>query len=248
VTHDRDASRRRATTMGPMTLPTPLPGRLQLRVSTASGTVTVVADERSDVVVEEGGDVGRSVGGVVEVRPIRASSSVTVRCPTGTDLVAGTVSGGVKLKGRLGSVSVTSSSGSIRVGAVTEADLRTGSGSVRVAECDEVCRVSTTSGTVTVAGTDRAEISTVSGSIVVERVNGEISARTVSGDVSVVTEAHGPVKARSVSGGIVVHVPPGVRPAVKVSGRGRLVSDCDAGDDVTIEATTMSGRVEISAS
>ena len=75
MTHDRDASRRRATTMGPMTLPTPLPGRLQLRVSTASGTVTVVADERSDVVVEEGGDVGRSVGGVVEVRPIRASSS-----------------------------------------------------------------------------------------------------------------------------------------------------------------------------
>ena len=53
-----------------------------------------------------------------------------MRCPTGTDLVAGTVSGGVKLKGRLGSVSITSSSGSIRVGAVTEADLRTGSGSV----------------------------------------------------------------------------------------------------------------------
>jgi len=234
--------------MGPMTLPTPLPGRLQLRVSTSSGTVTVVADERTDVVVEEGGDVAPSVGGVVEVRPRRSSSSITVHCPTGCDLVAGTVSGGVKLKGRLGSVSVTSSSGSIRVGAVTEADLRTGSGSVRVAECDDGCRVSTTSGTVTVADAGRAEISTVSGSIVVERVTGEVSARTVSGEVSVVTDARGPVKARSVSGGIAVRVPPGVRPSVKVSGRGRVVSECETGDDVTIDVTTTSGTVEISAS
>src|SRR5262245_36663274 len=216
-----------------MTLPTPLPGRLQLRVSTASGTVTVVADERADVVVEEGGAVGPSVGGVVEVRPMRPSSSITVHCPIGSDLVAGTVSGGVKLKGRLGSVSVTSASGSIRVGAVADADLRTGSGSVRVAECGDECRVSTTSGTVTVGETRRAEISTVSGAIVLERVSEDVSARTVSGDVSVTTEARGPVRARSVSGGIAVRVPRGVRPAVKVSGRGRLGSECEAGTGVT---------------
>ncbi len=230
--------------MGVMTVPTPTPERLQLRVATASGTVTVAADERSDVVVDDGGTVVPLGEGVVEVTP-EPSATVDVRCPTGTDLVAGTVSGGVKLRGRLGSVSVTSSSGSIRVGAVTEADLRTRFGRVarvlprlpgRHHERHGDRRRGRPGRPLDRVGVDR-------------RGAGQRRdlARTVSGDVSLGTEAHGPVKARSVSGGIAVRVPAGVRPAVKVSGRA-VGGGFEPGDDVPIEVTTTSGTVEISAS
>ena len=230
-------------------VPSPeLPGRLLLRIATVSGTVTVMADDRPDIFVERGGNAGPLIDGVVEVHPQRPSSSVTVRCPTGADLVVGTGSGSVELRGRLGSVSVTSSSGSIRVAEVAEADLRTSSGSVRVADCDSGCRVSTKSGGVTVDETGSADISTVSGTIRIERVTGAAQARTVSGGVTIASDAQGPVRAQTVSGGVTVHLPPGVRPALRVTGAGKVRGRCEEGDDVTVEVTTISGTVEVSPS
>lgn len=229
-----------------MALPDPhVPAPLQLRIATSSGKVTVTADDRSDVVVERG-DVGPPIDGVVEVRPEQGSASVVVRCPEGADLVVGTASGSVELRGRLGSVSVTSASGSIRVSEVTDADLRTTSGSVEVADCDDRCRVSTKSGTVTVEETGTADISTVSGTIRIERVTGAAQARTVSGGVSIVSDAQGPVTAQTVSGGVSVRLPAGVRPAVRVSSPHHTACGCEQGDDVTVEVRTVSGTVEIS--
>jgi DUF4097 and DUF4098 domain-containing protein YvlB len=228
-----------------MVLPAPhVPAPLQLRIATSSGRVTVTADDRVDVVVDRG-EVGPTIDGVVEIRPQRGSSSVAVRCPEGADLVVGTGSGSVELHGRLGSVSVTSASGSIRVSEVTDADLRTTSGSVEIADCDDRCRVSTKSGKVTVEETGTADISTVSGTIRIERVTGAVQARTVSGGVSIVSDAQGPVTAQTVSGGVRVKLPAGVRPAVRVSGPHETECGCDQGDDLTVEVRTISGTVEI---
>ena len=149
-----------------MTVPaTPASARLQLRIATASGKVTVTAEDRSDVVVERGGTVVTLPDGVVEVKPLKASASLDVRCPTACDLVIGTASGRVELRGLLGAVSVTSASGSIRVAEVAEADLRTQSGRVEIEDCRAGCRVATKSGSITVGAAGSADVSTVSGTI-----------------------------------------------------------------------------------
>ena len=246
MTDDRAGSAPATATMAPMVLPPPSsPGRLRLRIATSSGTVNVTAEDRADVVVERGGDLLAGADGVVEVRPTRASSSIDVLCPSGTDLMIGTSSGGVRLHGRFGSVSVTSSSGSIRAEDVAEADLRTQSGAVELGDCGEGCRISTKSGKVTVDGTGAAEIATVSGTIRVGHVSGAAQATTVSGGVEISTDAGGPVRARTVSGSISIRLPRGIRPALRISGPHQVRSECEQGDDVVVEISTMSGTVEI---
>jgi DUF4097 and DUF4098 domain-containing protein YvlB len=231
-----------------MALPPPDPSgrhRLSVRISTASGSIKVIAEARSDVVVTRGGQAESLADGVVEVRPARPSSSVDVRCPGGTDVVVGTASGGVELEGRLGAVRVTSASGSIRADSVTEADLRTASGSVAVQECDGRCRVSTKSGKVKVSVTGEADVSSVAGRITIERVDGTVDVRTVSGKVWIGATGHGPIGARTMSGSIKISLPRGVRPAVHMSGLRSVDCRCEAGDDVSVDVATISGAVEI---
>src|SRR4051794_35693134 len=142
--------------------------RMRVRITAASGRVSVTAEARVDVVVDRGGAARAMPDGAVEIRPGRPSDSLEVRCPAGADIVIGTRSGGVELRGRFGTVVVTSRSGSIRVAAAADADLRTVSGAVELDECEGRCRVSTTSGGITVGATRDAEISTSSGSIGVD--------------------------------------------------------------------------------
>jgi DUF4097 and DUF4098 domain-containing protein YvlB len=229
-----------------MALPPPHdPGPLRLRVSTSSGTVTVTAEGRQDVLIEEGGEAGLPIDGVIEVRPVRPSSSVRVHCPAGSDVMIGTSSGSVRLDGRFGTASVTSSSGSIRASDVGGADLRTGSGAVEVDRCEGSCRIATKSGRVTVGHVGAAEISTVSGTISIGPVVGSTQVRSVSGEVEITSDSDGPVRARTVSGSIMILVPEGTRPNVNVSGP-KVECACEHGDDMAIDVTTMSGSVEIS--
>jgi DUF4097 and DUF4098 domain-containing protein YvlB len=233
---------------GVMSVPaTPAPERLQLRIATASGKVTVTAEDRSGVVVDRGGTVVPLTDGVVEVKPLKGSAPLEVRCPTACDLVIGTASGRVELRGVLGAVSVTSASGSIRVAEAAEADLRTQSGRVEIEDCRAGCRVATKSGSITVGAAGSAELSTVSGTIRVTRVDGEAQARTVSGGMTIGSNAGGPVRARSVSGGITVHLPAGVRPAVKAISARAVEGGWEPGDDVLIEVGTVSGSVVVTA-
>jgi DUF4097 and DUF4098 domain-containing protein YvlB len=226
--------------MEPPTIETPV----RLRISATSGRVTVIAEPRDDVVVDRGGSAEASADGAVEVRAGR-SSSVVVRCPPGADVIVGTRSGRVELQGRFGAVSVTSQSGSIRVGAAASADLRTVSGSVELEECDGRCRVSNTSGRITVGTTDEAELSTVSGSVGVEAASGTVEVRSVSGKVSIVSAARAPVRARTVSGSITISLPAGVRPRVRFSGRGKVRSSFEPGDDVLVDVAIVSGTVRL---
>jgi DUF4097 and DUF4098 domain-containing protein YvlB len=230
--------------MLPMVLP-PADARLRLRISAHSGTVSVTAEPRTDVVVDRGGVAEATVDGAVEIRAARSSNSVDVRCPVGADVMVGTRSGGVRLSGRFGNVGITSQSGSIRVVAAAEADLRTVSGVVELDECAGRCRVSTTSGRITVGATRDAEISTTSGSIGVDGVAGSVQVRSVSGTVNLVSSASGPVIASTVSGSITIRLPTGVRPRVRSSGRGRVRSRFEPGDDVLVEIATVSGTVRL---
>jgi DUF4097 and DUF4098 domain-containing protein YvlB len=231
-----------------MTIPAmPAPERLQLRIATASGKVTVRAEDRSGVIVESGGTAVPVADGVVEIKPEQPSSSLEVRCPTDCDLFIGTASGRVRLHGVLGVVSVTSASGSIRVAEVAEADLRTKSGRVEIEGCRAGCRIATKSGSITIRATGSADVSTVSGTIHIERVDGEASARTVSGGMTIGSRAGGPVRARSVSGRITVHLPPGVRPAIKAASSRPVTGAWEPGDDVVVEVGTVSGSVVVTA-
>ena len=227
-----------------MVLP-PADARVRLRISAVSGGVRVTAEARPDVVVERGGAAVADADGAFEIRPERPSNSVHVRCPVGTDVIIGTRSGGVELRGHFGTVGITSQSGSIRVTVVADADLRTISGVVEVAECEGRCRISTKSGRITVGATRDAEISTTSGRVGVDGATGAVQVRSVSGTVTVASSATGPVNASTVSGSITIRLPPGVRPTVRSSGRGAVQSSFEAGDDVSVDIASVSGTVRL---
>jgi DUF4097 and DUF4098 domain-containing protein YvlB len=215
-------------------------------VSTISGRVTVIAEDREDVSVEPAGTQIRGDDGSIEVKPPRRSSSVHVRCPEGSEVMVGTVSGDVDLQGRLGAVRVTSTSGSITVDTVASADLRTVSGRATVERCTGLCRASTKSGKIVVEDAGDGELATVSGDVRIE-ASSAVEVRTVSGKVAVQSGAQGPVRVRTVSGSIDVTLPLGVRPNVQVKTRGKVRSECEAGNDVEVEVRTVSGKIEITA-
>jgi DUF4097 and DUF4098 domain-containing protein YvlB len=219
--------------------------RVQLRISTVSGRVTVIAEPRTDVVVDRGGIARAVADRVVEIRARRPSDSVEVRCPPDADVMVGTRSGNVELQGRLGTVGVTSKSGSIRAAAVADADLRTVSGKVEVAECDGRCRVSTTSGRISVGAAGDAELSTVSGSVDVNQVTGSAQVRSVSGKVGIGSSGRDAVHVRTVSGRITIRLPVGVRPELRYAGRGNVRSELEPGADVLVDVANVSGTVRL---
>ena len=171
----------------------PSDARVRLRISNIAGRVEVVADDgATDVVVTGGTQVVDHDDRVVDVQPNHPSQAIHVRCPPGTDVMVGTTSGAVKLQGSLGSVSVSSASGRIRVATAAEVDLRTGSGRIEVDACTGRCRASTKSGAVVVGSANAAEITTVSGKVRLGLVAGTIDVRTVSGSVDAVVDRCGP--------------------------------------------------------
>src|SRR5438067_10423688 len=107
----------------------------EVRVSTHSGSITVVGESRADVVAD--GPVRMDVedDGSIKITSKKGSSSLTIRCPEGSDVVVGTHSGSLTLKGRLGAARVTTMSGSIKAEQVSSADIRARSGSVEVVTC-----------------------------------------------------------------------------------------------------------------
>jgi DUF4097 and DUF4098 domain-containing protein YvlB len=219
--------------------------RLRLRVSAISGRVAIVAESRGDVVVERGGSTHATTDGWVEVRAGRPSDAVVVRCPVGTDVIVGTRSGRVELDGHLGTLGVTSQSGSIRAAAAEEADLRTVSGVVEVEECGRRCRVSTKSGRIRIGRSGEVDVSTVSGSVAIDEVAGPVHVRSVSGKVTIGASSRGAVHVRTVSGAITVRLPAGVRPLVRYSGRGSVRSSFEPGDDVLVDVANVSGAVRL---
>jgi DUF4097 and DUF4098 domain-containing protein YvlB len=218
------------------------PGRARVRLSTASGSITVIGEARDDIVVVSGGRTKTTPSSEAgEVVLEGSSDRVEVRCPTGTDVLAGSASGDVALRGRLGAARVTTASGSIEVESVDSADLRTHSARIEVQDCAGDCRVTNKSGRVEIGRARGVFVKGVSGSIDV--AGDEVRVRTVSGDVRIATWAS--VAVETVSGSVDIVVPDGFRPRVRSHSPGRIKIDVPQGDDGEIAVRTVSASVRV---
>jgi hypothetical protein len=81
-----------------------------VRITTASGRVQVIGEDRPDVTADRASIVDHHGQREVQSR----AKKVELRVPIGTDLVVGPSSGDVELRGDLGQVRVTTVSGSVR--------------------------------------------------------------------------------------------------------------------------------------
>jgi DUF4097 and DUF4098 domain-containing protein YvlB len=213
-----------------------------LTVTTTSGGVVITGEDRPDIVVDGEAAIEDDDGNVL-VRG--SSSSLAVRCPTGTDVRVGTASGAVQLRGRLGDARVTTSSSSIRVETVDSLELRSSSGSIDVTTCVGYCRLQSASGSVTVGDAGDVDISTKSSSIRVGRANGG-RVHSVSGSIALGATGVDDVDVRAISGSVTVTVLDDVQPRFRLhSVSGNVRCDCAEGGDAGISITTTSGSIRV---
>lgn len=210
-----------------------------VRVSTTSGRIRVIAEDRRDVEVQ---GKARVVTLDDQMTIESTSGSVVVHVPTGCDIVAGTASARVALEGSLGAVAVVSTSGRVSVESAKSADLRTASARIEVGTVAGELRAHTTSGRVTSRASGRAEVSTASGRIQLAGVSGPVHAHCTSGRIEIeLVEPHD-IDAETVSGRVSVSLPPGTlahRPSEPSEPR---PAECDC----TVIARSVSGRVTVS--
>jgi DUF4097 and DUF4098 domain-containing protein YvlB len=223
----------------------------EIRIGSASGRVTLVAEDRTSVEVSASRAPRQrfefTAEGLLDLsHAFGASAIVEIRCPSGTHATIGTASGRVMLDGRFGRVRVTSVSGSIQLDRARAAELRTVSGKVEAAELTDLARISTRSGNVAIGSSAIAEVSTASGRISVGPVSGDVRAQSVSGRIELATNGAASVHARSVSGPITVQLPRGTRPKLLVlSGRSGISFAGEQGDDCTCRLQSVSGRIQV---
>jgi DUF4097 and DUF4098 domain-containing protein YvlB len=228
-----------------------VPGPAALHLSTSSGRVTVTAEDRSDVLIESGSPpadrIERDATGRIRfASPKGGSANLELRCPLGSDIVVGTISGAVTLRGQLGAVRATTVSGNVSVESAEELDVRSISGSIDVERASARCRLQTKSGHAVCNTAADAQVSTLSGRIRLSATTGKVHAQSVSGAVDVGTAAKGEVTVQTISGSVHVAVPQGVRPSTRlrsISGRPRV--DCPPGEDCEIRVQSMSGKIEV---
>lgn len=235
---------------GPVVLP--VSGHAELHVSTRSGRVTVTAEERQDLHIESDAPlrddkVEVDPTGLVSVKSGRGGSGwLEIRCPTGTDVVVGTVSGKVELRGQIGAARVATVSGSVDVERVEAVDVRSVSGSIEVGHSSGGCRLQTKSGRATCNGSGDARVSTMSGRIQLDNVAGSAKVQSASGRVDLSMKDKGDVAVQTMSGAVKVEVPGDVRPATRLrSLTGKPRCDCDEGDDCEIAVQSLSGKIEV---
>lgn len=198
-----------------------------VRISTTSNRVVVVAEDRPDVTVDGAARVAEA-GGVTTIDQVRGRLSV--RVPLGTDVVVGSASARVEVRGAAGDVAVTSESGRVSVEQARTVDVRSSSGRIEVGRVAGECRLRSISGRVQVERCGGADASTTSGRVVLRGVDGPVRAHCVSGRIEVVLESAHDVDAETVSGRISVSLPPGVR---------------GDGSDCICRARSVSGRIAV---
>ncbi|MEX0800479.1 MAG: DUF4097 family beta strand repeat-containing protein [Dehalococcoidia bacterium] len=190
---------------------------------------------------------GHERGPALEVRSRRGGSqNIEVRCPAGTSVAVGTISGNVDLRGRFGPARLATASGDIRVEEAESVDARSISGDLEVGSCDGSCRLTTKSGHIEAGKTGAAQADTVSGHVHLDRTAGAVTVRTVSGNIEVGTDGSDAVKVRSVSGGVNVKIAGDRLPDPHLrSLSGKVECDCPTGSDFPLEVTTVSGKIDV---
>ena len=211
-----------------------------VRISSPSHRVRVVAEDRSDIVLE-GRFSSRESGSVMSVES--AGSPLVVHVPRGTDVQVGTESSRIEVEGAVGHLAATSSSGRVEVESAETADIRTSSGRVEVCAVVGEARLRTSSGRVIVGSCEQLDASTDSGRIEVRDARGNVEASCVSGRVEVEMATAADVVAETVSGRIEVAMPQGTR--VHRSSRNESSEDRPADCDCVVAARSISGRVVV---
>lgn len=229
-----------------------IPGHAELHVRTRSGRVSVVAEERADVHVESDAPlrdekIDVDPTGRISITSSRGGSGwLELRCPAGTDVAVGTVSGNVELAGPLGAVKVITVSGHIEVERAETLDARSVAGSIDVRTCSGRCKLQTKSGRATCGTATEAQASTLSGMIRLAEIAGNVRAQSVSGKIEVGMRTAGDVGVQTMSGAVTVAVAPGVRPAAHLrSMTGRPRVDVEEGEDCKISIQSLSGKIEV---
>ncbi len=189
----------------------------------------------------------REHGPFLEIRsPHGGSGHLEVRCPVGTPVSVGTISGDVRLIGDFGSTRIATTSGDISVGSAAALDARSVSGDLDVESCNGRCRVHTKSGHILVGDSGPAEADTVSGLVRLDSTAGGVTVRTVSGNVELGTDGTEPVTVRTVSGRIAVKVPRERLPDARLrSLSGKIACNCPRGSDFPLKITSVSGEIEV---
>jgi DUF4097 and DUF4098 domain-containing protein YvlB len=212
-------------------------------VTSQKGNVEITGEPRDDVVVDHKRhtDVHAGPAGV----DVSGAGSVKVRCPAGTDVLVGSESGNVTLRGRLGDARVTAESGNVEIDHARRVDARAASGSIVVDECDEECRCNAGSGSVRVGRAGSVVVTASSGSVEADAV-GAADVRAGSGSVRVGLVEPGAVAIDVHSGSVDVTVPHGLRPATDLRATsGSVRCDCEPGNDGRIEVTARSGAITV---
>jgi hypothetical protein len=189
----------------------------------------------------------RERGPALEIRSSRGGSrNIEVRCPAGTPISVGTISGDVRLQGDFGAATITTTSGDVSVDRAAALDARSVSGDLEVAGCFGLCRLNTKSGHIETGDTGPTEATTVSGRVRLRSTAGGVTVRTISGKVEMATDGTEAVKARTVSGDIAVKVPNEKLPEARLrSLSGKVRCDCLQGSDFPLDVTSVSGKIEV---
>lgn len=225
-----------------------LPARPLIRVNARAGSVRIRCEARDDVVFEKGlrhADDARVAGDEIAVRAL--ISSVEIRCPIGTNLNIGTISGGIEIQGSAGDVRVNTATGRVKLQRVHRADVRTMSGRIEVEECGD-CRLATKSGRVSILAAGSVDIASISGTIELGRVEGEARIKSVSGRVDLGASGRKDVEVYTISGSVRVRLPKGTRPDLRLrTVASRPANIFTPGDDCRVAVSTVSGKVELVA-
>ncbi len=218
--------------MGAMAARYPMPAGGTLRITSVSGHVTIVAEDRSDLELTSAKQKPelRDEGRTVVLNTI--ASPLEVRCPRGVDVVVGAVSGHIRLQGDFGSVRVATVSGHITVDSASgDVDLRSISGHLSIGTCRGRCQLNTKSGRISAGHAERA-----------------VRASTLSGQVELGTAGQEGVQVRTVSGAVRITVQGGRLPRARLRTlSGQVRCDCPEGTDFDLEASTVSGSIEVSS-
>jgi hypothetical protein len=212
----------------------------------------VAAPRGADVIVSTTGtersvlSLARGSGGDIRLRG--EVGDVDVSLPS-SDLTAQTIAGSLSVKTASGDLTAGKVSGPIKV--------RTVSGDVDIDQVEDEVSLTVVSGDVSIASAAcHVDITSISGDVTVTDARSGASVKSTSGDVTVRRAWSGSVRAATVSGDVIVGVPPGRGVSVDArSMSGDLSSEIDLGDRsgsdsgdgtvVKITAHSVSGDVEI---
>ncbi|GAA1854628.1 DUF4097 family beta strand repeat-containing protein [Asanoa iriomotensis] len=210
----------------------PVDGPITVAFKIASGSVDVVAEERTNasVVVEPGDRRGESrrLADETEVEFNGETLSIVVPTPRSFGLRGGSVairvhvpldsavtgksaSADVTCHGRLGRIDVDAASGDIQVDHVSgDATVGTASGDVRMTRVDGHLRTKGASGDLRVRGVGGSFAGKyASGDVQVDEVGSDISVETASGDVNIGKTHRGTARISTASGDVKIGVQAG---------------------------------------